>query len=365
MGRRRPSLLFSLFLSCSLSACGLVAAPEIKEAWDRDYPGDPKTQTPPMSGTAQIEYEILKRVRCELAEGIHDATYPVMTESGIELRKSIIPSDWEALVALSLQVDESTALNPGVALNTPMHSAITHFVGESVPPSTALTSGQAFSFLGTLQGYSLGLGGTLSSTATRIDKFNPVYKVSELLQSYKECEDQFDAFKALKPKPFTPATSSPLILSQLRIKEWLIEAVTTSILFQRSSGKKAPSQQERLLKRRQDLTDQGFKPAEITQIVAAEAAPTGKGTSGGGTGPKPDTVSIELKFIIVTSGNVTPTWHLVRVSANTGGPFFSIGRTRTHDVIITVGPSNANTINANLSSQIGVAVRGSSPVVVQ
>jgi hypothetical protein len=31
---------------------------------------------------------------------------------------------------------------------------------------------------------------------------------------------------------------------------------------------------------------------------------------------KPDTVSYEIKFLVVSSGNITPTWKLVHVSAN-------------------------------------------------
>jgi hypothetical protein len=99
---------------------------------------------------------------------------------------------------------------------------------------------------------------------------------------------------------------------------------------------------------------EGYTPAEVTQILASKGSNSG---SGGGTTPKPDTVSIEIKFVIVSNGNVTPTWKLVRVSANTGStPFFGMGRTRTHDVIITIGPKTRATANTHLASQIGVSV---------
>ena len=69
-------------------------------------------------------------------------------------------------------------------------------------------------------------------------------------------------------------------------------------------------------------------------------------------------MSIEIKFIIITSGNVQPTWKLVQVSANTGGtPFFSSGRTRTHDLILTIGPPTSRTAGDFLASQIGQATR--------
>jgi hypothetical protein len=77
---------------------------------------------------------------------------------------------------------------------------------------------------------------------------------------------------------------------------------------------------------------------------------------------------------VVSSGNATPQWNLVRVSANTGSPFFDMNRTRTHDLIITIGPGkvemqqtpNGQTVarvvptqgaqDAHLASQIGLAV---------
>jgi hypothetical protein len=52
----------------------------------------------------------------------------------------------------------------------------------------------------------------------------------------------------------------------------------------------------------------------------------------------PDTLTTEITFILAYNGNVTPTWHLVPTSYNTGSsPFFNVGRTQTDDVIITVG----------------------------
>jgi hypothetical protein len=55
-----------IVISCvasGLAGCGLVV-PNIKEAWDSDYPGAPASAatnnepTPPVTGAAQIEFEI-------------------------------------------------------------------------------------------------------------------------------------------------------------------------------------------------------------------------------------------------------------------------------------------------------------------
>ncbi len=110
----------------------------------------------------------------------------------------------------------------------------------------------------------------------------------------------------------------------------------------------------------QNLKKEGYEPEEIAKIVSSKAKASASkqqaGTGGAGTSP-PDTISIEIKFVIVSSGNVTPTWKLLRVSANTGStPLFGMGRTRTHDLIITIGPPTQSTAYTHLASQIGNAV---------
>jgi hypothetical protein len=51
-----------------------------------------------------------------------------------------------------------------------------------------------------------------------------------------------------------------------------------------------------------------------------------------------DTTSHEVQFIITVSGDVTPVWKLVSVTVNPGGPFLGATRTRTDDLLITMGP---------------------------
>ena len=52
----------------------------------------------------------------------------------------------------------------------------------------------------------------------------------------------------------------------------------------------------------------------------------------------PDTLTTDITFIIAYNANAVPIWHLVPTSYNTGGSnLFSVARTRTDDVIITIG----------------------------
>ena len=81
-------------------------------------------------------------------------------------------------------------------------------------------------------------------------------------------------------------------------------------------------------------------------------------------------VSHEVKFEIVSAGNLTPTWKLVRVSANPTAPFFNASRDRTQDLIITTGPTTEtgqlkptalqSAFVSELASAIASAVKGTS-----
>ena len=173
----------------------------------------------PISATAQIEFEIKKQIYCELKAA-------VLTVDGYSNLGNVplIPHDWGASVSITLQVDELTALNPGVALNVPMANAMSTFgvvqkVGNTIinPPTTS-----------TAQSFSLGFGATVSSTATRIDKFDPYYSIKYLLTrvgprfdpnaaaSVDKNPDPICQFELPTSDPATrdgnvPAKSSPLI----------------------------------------------------------------------------------------------------------------------------------------------------------
>lgn len=92
-----------------------------------------------------------------------------------------------------------------------------------------------------------------------------------------------------------------------------------------------------------------------------------------------DSISYNIKYIITTDINATPTWKLVNVSANTSGTFFDTSRVRTHQLLITIGPGSIqkskapngtiiNTyvfsqaaLNSHLAQQIGASVASQLP----
>jgi len=303
-----------LLVCCGLVGCGLVV-PNIKEAWDADTPPDSQGRSIP--GAAQIEYEVKQRIFCDLEKAVKyvNKNYPVSTGTAPNKLKLFarnpIPPDFIAQISLSFQVDESSALTPGVILNTVLPNNVRTF-----GPGSTVTTGQS---------QSVGFGGTLSSTATRVDKFDPSYSVKYLMipdGPYSPCVDpKNDPFRQ-RPDHWEPDSSSPFVIEgDLGIQNWLVGATI------------------------------------VNTLISSQVGSGGASGSGGG-GLKTDAISYEIKFVIVSSGNVTPTWKLVRISANTSGTLFAAGRTRTHDLIITIGPNDQRTLDAHLASEIGQAVSG-------
>ena len=80
----------------------------------------------------------------------------------------------------------------------------------------------------------------------------------------------------------------------------------------------------------------------------------------------PDVLTHEVEFVVVVSGNITPTWTLVRVSANTAASFATAGRTTTGDVIISIGPLKGDTLQgahniAKINSGFSSALKNTMP----
>jgi hypothetical protein len=325
-------------LCAALSGCGLHT-PDIAEVWEGP------------EATKQLEFEIRRKIYCELKEAVQAAKeWEVMNvdkATGKTLSKnSLLPDNWVAEFTAQLQVDESTAVNPGVALNTPIHSAVTNFKGEYLPPNASTLATLTYPFLTTPQTYSLGLGGTLSSTATRIDRINGYWNVSYLNKKAQPGGTCYpgtpDPYVAQGEPPTAPSLFS--IEGELGLKNWLRQSLENETFL---PSNKVESAEDPVLK--------GTNGASKNFKSSSTGSSGKSGGSDSGGSKDPDQLQIELKFVIITSGNVTPTWKLVRVSANTANtPLFSSGRTRTHDLLITVGPGK-NTV-LNQSAQIGQSV---------
>ena len=135
--------------------------------------------------------------------------------------------------------------------------------------------------------FGLAGGVTASADATRQDKTNSYFTVAELRK------------RGLCPKEARPG-GVLLMQSDLKLYEWL-----------------------------------------QANVVAADTHRVDY-TSDYSDGPfKTNVLSHEVKFDITTSGNITPSWKLSRVTVNQSGNLFSATRDRTNDLTITLGPTIA------------------------
>jgi hypothetical protein len=170
--------------------------------------------------------------------------------------------------------------------------------------------------LNDVEALSTGLGAELSSEATRTGVVHFFFTVRELmLQKGNFGTDCI---------PSKPAQGFMVIESDLKLKEWLYAAI-------------AP----------------GF--TSTVRFPNSKDGPFGQ-----------DVISHEVKFEIVTSGSVTPVWKLVRVAANDGGTLFAARRSRSQNLLVTLGPAETTPSgravlarpaeNLHQAQQIGQAV---------
>ncbi len=169
----------------------------------------------------------------------------------------------------------------------------------SVAESTALSSNLTYSDTlkngsqsGVSIGRNLGVGvsGELSSTATRTDTTYSYWQVGNIAGDGKNkavCDD--------KDWPIDRRGSSKLLQSDLGIARFLEDNVKAADLLHSSKPN-------------------GKKPDKI------------------------DVYSYDLKFVVVSSGGVSPSFKLVPLSGG-GMPILDLNRTRTHELLLTFGPT--------------------------
>jgi hypothetical protein len=137
--------------------------------------------------------------------------------------------------------------------------------------------------------FNLGAGLNLSSDATRKNVIDGYYLVSDLENA--RCSD------AARPN------GAFLLQSDLKLSEWLFDAMSASM-----------------------TNTVNFKNTAL--------------------GVKDSILQHEVKFIIDTSANATPTDKFKLVTVNPGGTFLNLDRSRTNDLLITLGPANTAVVAA-------------------
>lgn len=153
----------------------------------------------------------------------------------------------------------------------------------TVDEKTTVAPSAFMSFLPSL--FTLMFGGSAMTEATRVDTFNFYYAVDSLLR-LPRCPDYF-------PTLIPHGAGSLLIRSDLKTNEWLFSVLSNRL------------------------------------IVPSEAIKDPK-----------NGMQHKVTFIIDTSGNVTPGAKLATVTLMPSGTLLSVGRRRTHELLLTFGPAN-------------------------
>jgi hypothetical protein len=236
------------------------------------------------SGDAQEKVQmVMRQTKCELIRAVQ-----YIIRSDIDLarisgkRRLKWLEKWGADLAFIFTIEEKSTLTPSVALNKLLPNVTTSFPGAGTTT--------------TPQSYSTTFGASLSSDGFRQQKFHAFFKFSELIGPDRDLPTK-EAI--LSRSCLTKNTNGSLFLqSDLKILDWL----TTIEILQRN---------------------------EVDDFSLPDSF------------AKDGALSNEVKFEIVSSGNITPTWKLALVSANTASPFYTGSRDRTQDLIITIGGTSA------------------------
>jgi hypothetical protein len=200
---------------------------------------------------------------------------------------------WGANVSMKIIVDEKSTLAPGLSFNSPMENIISTF-----SKGGNVTSPQSFSF---------GIGASVSSDATRTENLSFYYPFSDLLAEGRikkeDCRN----------------VSAATIEADLKIDDFIrskYESATTGGLLLHKVG----------------VPEDGSVSPFLT-------------------------FTYEIQFVVTTSGNATPTWKLVHLSANPTGPLLSLSRSRTDDVIITMGEAIKDTGGKTTAQSIDAQIQ--------
>jgi hypothetical protein len=294
---RHLAILASLLC---VAGCGLYT-PHFEEFWGTTQDTDDKIRL------------VVRQVECELRRAVQliESEDIKLTREGLNggVRRLQWLQAWVVDVALLLQIEEKSALSPGLSINTPLRDATTFFAG-----GTTVTTPQSYAF---------GIGGQFSADAFRQDKLHIPYRVADLMGPEKLLPPP----KVIEQRQCVTgenANASLFLQSDLQIYEWLNGIANLQL---------------------RDQADFNLKNAFASDGV----------------------ISHQVKFQIVSEGNLTPVWKLVRVSPNTNTPFFNATRDRTQDLIITLGPGSGKdnaTLkqagqNSALASELNAAFRSS------
>jgi hypothetical protein len=344
---RIAAAVTAIALVGALGGCGAFV-PEFGEPYDTAVPDaliDAIVSHVHCEVKSQIEFFILDDVSLAKSAGLPGGPAPRRHLQWLD--------DWGAQLSLTLTVEEKSALSPGVTLNKVLPNAVTVF------PSGNIT---------TPQSESVALGASISAGATRKAVVAWFLDFREFTKEYPDRPSTLAklAAKNIKPparpvtdlmKKLTPELAAAKVTYE-RLEREAIAAGSDSYasICNRPGGVLI----EGNLKFREWLYMM-LRPTFVEGGVAGDFA---KALQNEIKVAKKDVLQNQITFAVQYGGNATPTWKLVRVSANPSSTFLSAQRSRTQDLVITLGPAPNDAAaaaqqrqqNQDLAAAIGIAV---------
>jgi hypothetical protein len=330
-------------LACALAGCGTFV-PGFGEFYD--------TAVPDSLIDALVSY-----VHCEVKSQVEFIILDDIdiVQRGYETRRHLQwLDDWGAQLSLTLTVEDKTTLSPGVTFNKILPNSVTQF-----PLNGNVTTAQ-------LQTVSLGATGSADATRKAVISWFVDFR-----EFTKERTDKPSTRAPLAAKGDARAAAKPVTDLTKRLTPELERAKRVYDRLQQeaiASGSTIAS----ICKRPGGVLIEGDLKLREWLVMSLRTA----FVQGGVTGDfakdlqneikvaKKDVLQNQITFVVQYSGSVTPAWKLVQITANQSGNFFNAQRTRTQDLVITLGPapSDANPAdqqkqqNQDLAAAIGIAV---------
>jgi hypothetical protein len=250
MSNRWRRVPIAVSLLTVLGGCGLFTP-------EKGFLSNDDTQPPNPSPQGMFEQNVVAHIRCEIRNGVARA---------VQLPNVAWLKTYGATVTLKLTAEDQSGLTPNASFLTP--------------------------FVNAAESFTLGIGGSGTAHATRVETIQFSYSNAELLaEAYKDLHAGLPSCQGFQ--------HGIMIDSDLKIGQFIYD-----------------------------------------KAVIAGAA--GEATSKSLTTAPFSQLQFELTFTASLGGNITPTWKFTRTTVNSG-TLFSATRTNTDYVVITLGAPTADT----------------------
>jgi len=310
-----PRLIRALLSALLLSGCGTYV-PSFHEFYDTT---DSDTMIEAI--TEHVQCEVKDAVQFLILDDQDAAAFKSQLTGEVESPSLDWLYKWAAQITLIITVDEKSMLNPSITFTPPQPSATATF--GKITTTTPQSILYGFGAMGSLDA-------TRKGTISWLIKFEDLTDDASLAKAKVRRDHFYKLARETGAKKIPPTCNKPGILfleGDLEFRGWLYEALLAADVKNGILG-------------------------DFSKAMASEASVS-----------KKDAIQDDITFVVLYGGSFNPVWKLLRIAAGQAAPpLFGVQRTRTQDVLITLGaiaPDGTLTQaaqNQALASLIGIAV---------